>query len=193
MRRPLILAEDIDLYYDKKITSVDAESELFVQMYKVTRSLVRRITPEEFRDRLRTFAVNRFRHLRELCITDALFPYPDPVPEKTADLRLRELDEAAEPLLRLRRHNSTGAGRLAQRDTTLWVSAQESERMLEVYGHICPSVNVRIGDNDTSLRVLTRCLYFPSHFHRIYRVLSGTIYRFPLQDCGGVAGRDDFR
>jgi hypothetical protein len=66
--------------------------------------------------------------------------------------------------LRLRRDNSTGAGRLAQRDTTLWVSAQERERMLEVYRHICPSVNVRIGDNDSSLRVLTRCLYFPAHF-----------------------------
>jgi len=164
MRRPLILAEDIDLYYDKKITSVDAESDLFVRTYKMTRSLVRRITPEEFRDRLRTFAVSRFKHLRELCITDALFHYPDLVPEKTADLRLRELDEAAEPLLRLRRDNSTGAGRLAQRDTTLWVSAQERERMLDVYRHICPSVNVRIGDNDSSLRVLTRCLYFPAHF-----------------------------
>jgi len=34
---------------------------------------------------------------------DALFHYPDLVPEKTADLRLRELDETAEPLLRLRR------------------------------------------------------------------------------------------
>ena len=164
MRRPLILAEDIDAYYHKKITSAEAEGDLFVQTYKVTRSLLRRITPEEFRDRLRTFAVNRFKHLRDLCITEGLFHFPDLVPEKTAELRLRELDEAAEPLLRLSHDNTTGAGRLAQRDTTLWISAHERERMLEVYRRICPSVNIRIGDNDSSLRVLTRCLYFPAHY-----------------------------
>lgn len=164
MRRPLILAADIDAYYNKKTTSVEAEGDLFVRKYKVTRSLVRRITPEEFRDRLRSFAVERFKHLRDLCITDALFNYPDLVPAETAELRLRELDEAAEPLLRLCPDEGASAGRLAQRDTTLWVSAHERERMLEVYRHICPSVNIRIGDDDSSLRVLTRCLYFPAYF-----------------------------
>jgi hypothetical protein len=164
MRRPLILEADIDAYYSKKITSIESEGDLFVQTHKVTRSLVWRITPEEFRDRLRTFAVERFKHLRDLCITDAIFHYPDLVPQQSAELRLRELDEAAEPLLRLRRGDGYSAGRLAQRDTTLWVSAQERDRMLEVYRHICPSVNIRIGDDDSSLRVLTRCLYFPAYF-----------------------------
>lgn len=164
MRRPLILPEEVDAYYHKKVSSVEAEGDLFVQTYKVTRSLVRRIKPAEFRDHLRTFAINRFKHLRELCITDVLFHSPNLVTEMTAGLRLRELDEAAEPLLRLRRDNSTGAGKLAQRETTLWVSTQEPERVLEAYRRICPSVNVRIGNNDSSVRVLTRCLYFPAHF-----------------------------
>ncbi len=164
MRRPLIVAEDIDAYYSKMVKNAKAEGEVFVSKHGVTRSLVRRITPEAFRERLRAFAVERFKHLRNLCITDAIFHYPDLVPERVAELRLRELDEAAEPLLRLRPSDGPSASRLAQRNTTLWVSAQECERMLEVYRRICPGVNVHIGDDDSSLRVLTRCLYFPAYF-----------------------------
>lgn len=164
MRRPLVVAEDIDAYYLKRVKNAEAEGEAFVSKHRVTRSLVRRITPEEFRERLRAFAAERFKHLRNLCITDAIFHYPELVPERVADLRLRELDEAAEPLLRLRHSDGPSASRLAQRNTTLWVSAQERERMLEVYKRICPGVNVRIGDDDSSLRVLTRCLYFPAYF-----------------------------
>ena len=164
MRRPLILAADIDAYYCKKVTSVDVEGDLFVREHKVTRSMVRRIAPEEFRQRLMAFAVERFKHLRELSITDAIFHRPDLVPENTVEFRLRELDESAEPLLRLRRGDGANLSRFAQRETTLWSDAQEYERMMDIYRRICPGVNIRVGGDGSSLRVLTRCLYFPAYF-----------------------------
>jgi len=179
MRRPLILAADIDAYYYKKITSVEAEGDLFVRGHKVTRSLVRRIAPGEFNKRLRAFAVERFKHLRDLCITDAIFHRPDLVPESTIELRLRELDEAAEPLLRLIPDYGTNLSRFAQRETTLWSSAQEYERMLEVYRRICPCVNVRVGGDGSSLGVLTRCLYFPAYFIRSVEFYRERYERYP--------------
>ncbi|HJQ32506.1 MAG TPA: hypothetical protein VJ866_10010 [Pyrinomonadaceae bacterium] len=164
MRRPLLLAEDIDAYYAKRVTSVEAEGEAFMETHKMRRKMVRRVTAEEFRKKLRAFAEAKFEHLRELSVTDAMLYRPDLVPPKTADLRLRELDEAAELLLRLRRSQGPGAGRLAQRDVTLWASPQARERVQEAYERIRPRVNIRASDDEGALRVLTRCLYFPA-FH----------------------------
>jgi hypothetical protein len=164
MRRPLLLAEDIDAYYDKSVTNIKDEGDDFIRLHNVPRSQVQHITPEEFRARLKSFALARFEHLTRLSVTDAMFHRPDLVPEMTVDLRLRELNEAAEPLISLRQGNSSGTGRFAQRDTTLWASAQEQERLQASYRRICPTADVRAANDDSALRVLTRCLHFPAYF-----------------------------
>jgi hypothetical protein len=77
---------------------------------------------------------------------------------------MRELDDAAQPLLRLRQTDATGTGMFAQQDATLWASGEESERLHDLYRRVCPGVNVRSGDDDRSLCVLTRSLNFPAYF-----------------------------
>ena len=164
MRRPLLLTADIDAYYHKTIGSIEGEGNNFISRHNMPRSEVRRVTAEEFCARVRAFATTRFEHLRELSITEAMLHRPDLVPAKTADLRLRELDEAAELLLRLRQSSGPGSSRLAQRDVTLWASPQARERIQESYERIRPRVNIRASEDDSALRVLTRCLYFPAFY-----------------------------
>ncbi|MCA1592019.1 MAG: hypothetical protein LC754_05095 [Acidobacteria bacterium] len=163
MRRPLLQAKDIDAYYRKAVANVESEAGVFTRA-DVRRSQVRRITPEEFRAKLMAFALKRFDHLAHLSIEEALLRQPDLVPSETANIRLRELNDAAEPLLRLRQTDATGTGMFAQRDTTLWVSGEERDHLHDLYRRICPDVNVRVGDNDRALRVLTRSLNFPAYF-----------------------------
>lgn len=165
MRRPLLQAEDIDAYYRKVIASVEAEAEVFRHNHdRVRRKDVRRRPPAELRAELTAFSRRRFDLLRDLSIEEAMLSQrPELIPPATVRRRLEELSEAAEPLLRLRQ-TEVGSGSFAERDATLWVNAEEQTQVSELYRRICPSVNVRAGDNPRALRVLTRNMHFPAYF-----------------------------
>jgi hypothetical protein len=163
MRRPLLQAKDIDSYYQKTVTKLEVYVGDFTRDH-VRRSQVRGISPEEFRTKLLAFTLGQFNHLADLSIEDALLRQRDLVPPETANTRMRELNDAAQPLLRLRQTDATGTGMFAQQDATLWASGEESERLHDLYRRVCPGVNVRPGNDDRSLCVLTRSLSFPAYF-----------------------------
>ncbi|HEX8131267.1 MAG TPA: hypothetical protein VF527_19365 [Pyrinomonadaceae bacterium] len=162
MRRPLMTAEDIDVYYQKVVADLAPIAGTFTAE-SVARSYVRRITPEEFRARLMQFTRARFTRLMQLSIEDALLRERDLIPTDMALTRLRELNKTAEPLLRLRDADSTH-DKFAERDVTLWASGDEHEQILSLYHRIAPKATARASDNTRTLRVLTRCHYFPAYF-----------------------------
>jgi hypothetical protein len=162
MRRPLMTAADIDAYYQKVVADLAPIANAFTGEV-CARSYVRRITPEEFRARLMQFTRARFDPLIKLSIEDALLRKQDLIPPAMALNRLRELNKTADPLLRLRDADSSH-DKFAERDVTIWASGDEREQILNLYQRISPKATARASDNMRTLRVLTRCHYFPAYF-----------------------------
>ena len=162
MRRSAVSAEDLDAYYHKVIQNVTVEADFFTRDH-VKRSQARRLSPDEFRAKLNTFARGRFAQLEDLSIADVLLR-PDKLVSKSDALRrLKELSDIAEPLVRLR-ELETGTQNFAQRDTTLWIATEEREKILEHWTKICPDTSVRPHNDKRTLRVLSRSLNFPAYF-----------------------------
>jgi hypothetical protein len=161
-RRPILYAIDIDTYYEKVVQSAQREADTFARDH-VKPSQVRRITTEEFREKLKGYADQRFEPLTKLSIEDVLLREPELLSERDAYLHLRELDAAAEPLVQLREvdvdHNL-----FAQRDVTLWAGANEHEQLLARYRQICPQASARPSEDEQRLTALTRCLNYPAYF-----------------------------
>lgn len=162
MRRPLLTAADIDAYYGRTVNDLEPTAADFTHEW-VARSQVRRIDAAEFRARLMQYTRKRFAWLAKLTIEDALLRQHDLIPADTALARLRELNKTAEPLLRLRDADST-QDMFAERDITLWASGDARDQILSLYQRIAPKATVRASDNGRTLRVLTRCHYFPAYF-----------------------------
>jgi hypothetical protein len=160
MRRPLLTAEDTDAYYGRAVPSAEAEAEAF----GVKRSQSRTMKTEELRDRLTRYAEGRFESLSRLTVEEALLRKHDLVPQQTAQARLRELSDAGEPLVYLHA-TDISTEKFAQRNTTIWASAEEHDLILERYGRIAVgNVSARASERGDSLRVLTRCIYFPAYY-----------------------------
>ncbi len=183
-RRPLLTVEDIDAYYAKVVTSAEAEAAAFIREW-VPRSRVRRVSPEDFRAQLTQFTRQRFERLAQLSAEDALLREPDLVPHATALARLRELNSAAEPLLRLNEPDANSS-HFAQRDATVWAAPADHEQVLKLYRSVSPNAQIRAAEKDRSLYVLTRCRNFPIYFIGAIEYYRDCYERDPKRDAGDL-------
>ena len=158
-RRSVLTAADIDQYFSQTVTDLDQVAAKFLE--QVPRSLVHRLPLEEFRSRVEVFAQDRFRKLADLSIEDVLLRERELLPSELAPRKVRELDDAAQPLLQLRDIGVDGDV-FAQRDVTIWVGA-EDQRMLELYRSVNALSTMRNTENRGTLRTLSRCLNFPAY------------------------------
>lgn len=161
-RRPVLRAPDIDAYYEKKAEETRRDGDTFVKEH-LPRSQVRRKTIEEFRENLEAFTSSRFERLKMLSIEDVLLREPELLSAPNASLYLRELNDAAEPLVQLREID-VDDNLFAQRDVTLWAGAEEHEHLLVRYRQVSPHATARTSEDEQTLRALTRCLNFPAYF-----------------------------
>jgi hypothetical protein len=162
MRRPVLRASDMDAYYEKKSEDALRDGLSFVNEH-LPRSKARRIEIEEFREKLEAFASSRFERLKTLSIEDVLLREPELLSAHNASLYLRELNDAAEPLVQLREID-IDHDLFAQRDITLWAGVEEHEQLLSSYRLISPHATARASEDEQTLRALTRCLNYPAYF-----------------------------
>ena len=162
MRRPVLSAEQIDVFYQKSVTNIGTESLTFINEH-VPRSKVRRVAIEDFTQSLLGFANSRFKSLSSLSIEDILLRSPDVIPEDQASLRLDELDRAATPLVLLSEMDLND-DTFAQMDITIWARVTDSADLLQRYRKANSTITVRPSDDEHSLRALTRCLNFPAFY-----------------------------
>ena len=161
MRRPAVSAADLDAYYQKIVPDAAPDADTFTREH-VSRAQARRLAADEFRARLTEFARSRFNRLAQLSIEDVLLRENDLLSSADTLQRLRELSDISEPLLRLQ--PDTSNPNFAQRDTTLWVTAEERDKILELFNKIRPEASARAYEDQRTLRVLSRCLNFPAYF-----------------------------
>lgn len=162
MRRPVLTADGIDGYYQRTVPNVGTVSVMFIKDH-LARSQVRHIPIEKFRDKLAAFTNSRFESLGALSIEDVLLREPDLISTKQASLQMRELDNAAAPLVLLSEMDGDDET-FAQRDVTIWAGTTEREPLLNRYREINPATTIRPSENQQTLRALTRCLNFPAFF-----------------------------
>ncbi|HEY0408077.1 MAG TPA: hypothetical protein VGC89_20235 [Pyrinomonadaceae bacterium] len=160
-RRPVLSASDIDAFYEKRRAETQLDVGTFVRDFERAEAL--RIAMSEFKAKLETFARSRFERLRSLTIEDVLLREPELLAPENATRQLRELDDAAEPLVQLR-EIGIDDDHFAQRDVTLWAGAEEHEQLLARYRQICPNATARPSEDERTLRALTRCLNYPAYF-----------------------------
>ncbi len=161
-RRPVLRASDVDAYYGKQAEDALRAGEAFAND-QLKRSLVWRMKIEEFREKLEAFTSSRFERLKTLSIEDVLLREPELLPDYNASLYLRELNDAAEPLVQLREVD-VDHDLFAQRDVTLWAGAEEHEHLLVRYRQVSPHATARASEDEQTLRALTRCLNYPAYF-----------------------------
>ncbi len=162
MRRSVVHWTDIDAYYQKEVSNTKDEANLFAST-QVARSQVRRIARDEFCEKLIDFTRERFKRLEEISIGRVLIHEPNMISHETALERLRELNIASQPLLRLSDVDSNRDKR-SQRSETMWVNAEDREDVLALYSRIASQATVSSHDDKRSIRMLARWLYFPAYF-----------------------------
>jgi hypothetical protein len=161
-RRPVLSPEDIDTYYNARQDEIRKEADAFTRD-QVSRSAARRLKLDELNMKLESFARSRFSRLSTLTIQDVLLREPLLLPPEQALRSLRELDDAAEPLIQLRDVDA-GDDFFAQRDITLWAGMGNHDELLSSYQKIRPLAIVRPSRDERALRALSRCLNYPAYF-----------------------------
>lgn len=164
-RHPVLLKEDIDLYYRKQISDIKTEAFAFRRdVLQGKRSKVRWMSVEGFCEKLESFARHRnvIERLMSLSIEDVLLD-PELVSANSLPHRLKALSDAAEPLVPLSDVNENPE-MFAQRDVTLLAGVQEKTKLLDLFRRNCSEATIRISEDEKTLRALTRCLNFPAYF-----------------------------
>lgn len=180
MRRPVLSTASIDDYYLKVITDVGEDAESFLKQ-SVSRSQVRKIPLQQFREKLNAYTQERFHRLSTLTVQEILLQKFDLISAEEATRQLRELDNAAQPLIRLREIDA-GNDQAAQRDVTLWAGIEDQSQLLSLYQRINPRADVRSSEDDQKLRALTRILNFP-----VYLLSQIEYYRARYEQSGRMA------
>jgi len=150
---------DIDAYYQSFLTTLPTET--FTQE-RISRSQSWKISAEEFQKQLIPFARQQFQQLSNLSIGEVL-KEPDLIAANTANLRLNQLYNSANLLLRIQ-DIDTNLNPTSQRETTLWVGAKDKEQIFAFYSRFSRTLTALVAEDEQRLCVLTRSLGFPAYF-----------------------------
>ncbi len=159
VRLTVLTDADIDAYYQSFLTTLPTET--FTQE-RISRSLSWKISAEEFQKQLIPFARQQFQQLSNLSIGEVL-KEPDLIPQNTVNLRLNQLYNSANLLLRIQ-DIDTNLNPTSQRETTLWVGAKDKEQIFAFYSRFSRTLTALLAEDEQRLCVLTRSLGFPAYF-----------------------------
>lgn len=150
---------DIDAYYQTFLTTLTTET--FTQE-RISRSQSWKISAEEFQKQLIPFVRQQFEQLGNLSIGEVL-KRPDLITANTANLRLNQLYNSANLLLRIQDIDAN-LNPTSQRETTLWVGAKDKEQIFAFYGRFSRTLTALVAEDERRLCILTRSLGFPAYF-----------------------------
>lgn len=158
-RLSVLTNSDIDIYYHQTVSQT-LPIQKFTQE-ELKRSQAWQISATEFHDKLLSFAKQQFEHLSNLSIDEVL--KSDLITANTANIRLNQLYNSAKLLLRLQ-DSDAHLNPTSQPEITLWVGAKDKEEILRLYSRYSHSITPIVTEDETSLCVLVRSLFFPAYF-----------------------------
>lgn len=159
IRLAVLTDADTDAYYQNFLTTLTTET--FTQE-RISRSQSWKITAEEFKNQLISYAHQQFKQLSNLSIGEVL-KQSDLIAENTANLRLNQLYNSANLLLRIQ-DIDTNLNPTSQREITLWVGVKDKEQMFALYSRFSRTLTALVAEDERRLCVLTRSLGFPAYF-----------------------------
>ncbi|MBG1265761.1 hypothetical protein [Nostoc sp. WHI] len=159
VRLTVLTDADIDAYYQSFLATLPTET--FTQE-RISRSQSWKISAEEFQKQLIPFARRQFDQLSNLSIGEVL-KQPDLIAQNTANLRLNQLYNSANLLLRIQDIDAN-LNPTSQREITLWVGAKDKEQIFGIYSRFSRTLTALVAEDEQRLCVLTRSLGFPAYF-----------------------------
>ncbi|MEH2284788.1 MAG: hypothetical protein V7K90_26285 [Nostoc sp.] len=159
VRLTVLTDADIDAYYQTFLTTLTTKA--FTQE-RISRSLSWKISAEAFKNQLIPFTRQQFDQLSNLSIGEVL-NQPDLITANTANLRLNQLYNSANLLLRIQ-DIDTNLNPTSQREITLWVGAKDKEEIFGLYSRFSRTLTALVAEDEQRLCVLTRSLGFPAYF-----------------------------
>ncbi|MEH2417842.1 hypothetical protein [Nostoc sp.] len=159
VRLTVLTDADIDAYYQSFLTTLKTET--FTQE-RISRSQSWKISAEAFKNQLIPFTRQQFEQLSNLSIGEVL-NQSDLIAQNTANLRLNQLYNSANLLLRIQ-DIDTNLNPTSQRETTLWVGAKDKEQIFAFYSRFSRTLTALVAEDEQRLCVLTRSLGFPAYF-----------------------------
>ncbi|MEH1998735.1 MAG: hypothetical protein V7L00_08285 [Nostoc sp.] len=159
VRLTVLTDADIDAYYQSFLTTLKTET--FTQE-RISRSQSWKISAEAFKNQLIPFTRQQFEQLSNLSIGEVL-NQSDLIPQNTANLRLNQLYNSANLLLRIQ-DIDTNLNPTSQREITLWVGAKDKEQIFAFYSRFSRTLTALVAEDEQRLCVLTRSLGFPAYF-----------------------------
>ncbi|MEH2403634.1 hypothetical protein [Nostoc sp.] len=108
------------------------------------------------------FVRQQFEQLGNLSIGEIL-KQSDLIAVNTANLRLNQLSDSANLLLRIQDIDAN-LNPTSQREITLWVGTKDKEQIFAFYSRFSRSLTALVAEDDQRLCILTRSLGFPAYF-----------------------------
>jgi hypothetical protein len=158
-RLAVLTNSDIDVYYYQIILSRIPINKFTRE--EVSRSQSWQISATEFQNKLVLFTKKQFEHLSKLSLGEVL--KSDLIAENTANMRLNQLYNSANLLLRLQ-DSDAHLNPTSQPEITLWVGAKDKEEILKLYSRFNRSITPCVAEDEQTLSVLVRSLGFPAYF-----------------------------
>ncbi|MEA5596470.1 hypothetical protein [Rivularia sp. UHCC 0363] len=158
-RLAVLTDTDVDIYYQNFLAKFPTDK--FTTLI-VSRSKSWKISAEEFQNKLIPFARQQFEQLSNLSVAQVL-KQTDLIAENTANIRLNQLYDSSNLLLRIQDIDAN-LNPTSQKETTLWVCAEDKEEMFETYSRFSRSLTPVVAEDKDRLCILTRSLGFPAYF-----------------------------
>lgn len=146
--------EEADAWYARTID----DRKPFAREFPIRRSESRRLSIEDMRQRITSYAATAFADLRKLTLATAAASLAD---EAKLAQRLKRLADVSAPLVELR-EDDLQAQRSMQRDCTLWIDAEDAAWTAQLQRRF-PEAHVRPAPDALSLHVIARVLHYPGY------------------------------
>ncbi|MBW4642021.1 MAG: hypothetical protein KME23_03210 [Goleter apudmare HA4340-LM2] len=159
IRIAVLTDTDIDAYYQNFLTTLPTAQ--FTQE-QISRSQSWKMAAEEFHNQLINFTRQQFENLSNLSVGEVL-KQPDLITANTANLRLNQLYDHANLLLRLQDIDAN-LNPTSQRQITLWMGAKDKEQIFGFYSRLSRNLTALVAEDEQRLCILTRSLGFPAYF-----------------------------
>ncbi|HYC58061.1 MAG TPA: hypothetical protein VEK79_00695 [Thermoanaerobaculia bacterium] len=146
--------EEIDAWYARTID----DRRPFAREFPIRRSESRRLTIEEIRQRVASYASTAFVAFRKLTLATAASALSD---EAKLAQRLKRVADVSAPLIELR-DDDLQAQRSTQRDCTLWLETTDARWTGQLQQRF-PEAHVKPAPDALSVHVVTRVLHYPGY------------------------------
>jgi hypothetical protein len=148
---PIVEDADVDAWYERTID----DRKPFVREFPVTRAQSRRMSADELRQRIVTYAATAFDAFREMTLAEAASLTPS-LPQ-----RLKRFSQYSAPLIELK-GDDLQAQKAMQRDTTLWMDSTDTAFVTSIQRRL-PEMQMRPSPDALRVHALSRVLHYPAY------------------------------